>query len=351
MDIHDPSSSIFHHIPVRRLPVSNPNPVVPMFKRKTSKVKNRRQVKVLKANVMSPRIFWFDVWHALVGFFKLCLWLALCGALAYGVWVGIQKGLVKNEEFRLQEIVLNDNPGIDEIRLLEVAGIDPAGSLFDCDAGEIEARLLALPEIAGAEVRRKFPGTLEVDVKVREPMLWVANTGQGVMPRDRVTGLLVDRSGLAFPCPKGLHETAEKLPVIELGEGGEPLKAGSRIDHPDFVRGMRLFAVVRNAVPDAERWVDTVRQHKTWGSKMTTRDGIEATFGHGEFKRQMNDLLSNIEYARENERRIKTIVLIGKRNQAVTYHEPEIPRAILIAPPAVKVRPQNERDLNDLLDR
>ncbi|MEM1083541.1 MAG: FtsQ-type POTRA domain-containing protein [Verrucomicrobiota bacterium] len=322
-----------------------------MFKRKTSKVRNRRQVKVLKANVMSPRIFWFDVRHALARFFKLLLWLALLGAVGYGVWMGLDKGLVKNEEFRLQEIVVADNPAIDEIRLLEVAGIDPSGSLFDCDSGKIEAKLLALPEIAGAEVRREFPGTLEVAVTVREPLLWVSDRAQGVMPRDRVTGLLVDRSGLAFPCPKGLYERASKLPVIALGQGGEPLRAGKRVNHPDFVRGMRLYSVVRDATPDAERWVDTIRQHKSWASKMTTRDGIEATFGHDELDRQMGDLLAAVEHARENGDRIATIQLIGRRNLPVTLHEPEAPRAILVEPAPIKVRPQNERDLNDLLER
>jgi hypothetical protein len=335
-----------------------------MFKRKTSKVKNRRQVKVLKANVMSPRIFWLDVLHAVVQLCKLALWLTLLAAVGYGVWVGIQKGLVKNEEFRLREIVVSDNAAIDEIRLLEVAGIDPGGSLFDCDAGEIESRLRALPEVAGVDARREFPGTLVVDVKVRKPVLWVSNPAQGVMPRDRVTGLLVDRSGLAFPCPKGLFEEAEKLPVIELGEGGEPLRAGERVDHPDHVRGMRLYAVIRDAVPEAEGWVDTIRQYESWGSKMTTRDGIEATFGHSDLKRQMGDLLAAIEHARERSpeegNRIATIVLIPKRNLPVTFHQPEPPRAILIKLPEdqalpeaepVKTPPPAQRDLQDLLDR
>ncbi|MEP4077100.1 MAG: FtsQ-type POTRA domain-containing protein [Haloferula sp.] len=308
-------------------------------------------MKVLKANVMSPRIFWFDVRHALAQFFKLLLWAALFGAIGYGIWMGIQKGLVKNEEFRLQQIVLSDNPAVDEIRLLNVAGIDPTGSLFDCDAAKIESRLRALPEIAGAEVRREFPGTLMVDVTVREPMLWVANKAQGIMPRDRITGLVVDRSGLAFPCPRGDYEKALALPVIALGKGGEALVAGAKVEHPDFVRGMRLYSAAGDFTPDSEAWVDTIWQHKSWASKMTTRDGIEVTFGHDDLGRQMGDLLAAVQHAREKGARMATITLIGTRNLPVTYHEAPPPKAIPVEQAPVKVRPAVDHDLNSLLER
>ncbi|MGB6223415.1 cell division protein FtsQ/DivIB [Haloferula sp.] len=322
-----------------------------MFKRKTSKVRNRHQVKMLKANVMSPRIFWFDVRHAMAQLFRMTLWLALLGALGYAVWLGVQHGLVENEEFMLKRIELSENPAVDEIRLLNVAGIDPAGSLFDCDVAEIEGRLRALPEISDVDVRREFPGTLFVDLKVREPMLWVANKGAGIMPRDRITGLLVDRSGIAFPCPRGIYDEALALPVIALGDGGQPLKAGARVDHPDFVRGMRLYSAAGAYTPDAELWIDTIWQHKSWASRMTTRDGMEVTFGHDNLKRQMSDLLAAVQHARDKGARIATITLIGSRNLPVTYQEAPPPKAILVEPPPVEVRPAIDPDLNHLLDR
>jgi hypothetical protein len=322
-----------------------------MFKRKTSKVRNRPQVKVLKANVMSPRIFWFDVRHAFAQLLKLLMWAALLGALGYGIWLGIQKGLVDNDEFKLQRIELSENPAVDEIRLLNVAGIDPAGSLFDCDAAKIEEKLRALPEVAGADVRRDFPGTLFVDLEVRKPMLWVANRAEGVMPRDRITGLVVDRSGLAFPCPRGYFEEALALPVIELGKGGEPLRAGTKVDHPDFVRGMRLYSAATAFTPDADEWIDSIRQHKSWASRLMTRDGTEVTFGHDDLERQMGDLLAAVQHARENGARIATIALIGTRNLPVTYHESPPPKAIEVEQTPIKVRPAVDRDLNNLLNR
>jgi hypothetical protein len=332
-----------------------------MFKRKTSKVKNRHQVKILKANVMSPRIFWFDVRHAFALIFKFFFWMAVLGAVCWGLWLGVEKGLLKNPEFKIQQIELSANPAVDLVRFLNVTGIDPEGSLFDCDTGQIEKSLQALPEISAADVKRQYPGTLIVDVTVREPMLWVAKKSQGVMPRDLTTGLVVDRSNVAFPCPRGRFEEAKALPVIELGEGGTPLVAGTKVDHPDFVRGMRLFSAAASYTPDANEWIDTIWQHKSWASRMTTREGTEVTFGHDNLKRQMGDLLAAVQHANEKGARIATITLIGTRNLPVTYAEAPAPKAILVEPAPevripedqtpVKVRPAIDRDLNRLLDR
>lgn len=337
-----------------------------MFKRKTSKVKNRHQVKILKANVMSPRIFWFDVRHAFAVLFKFVLWMAVLGALCWGLWLGVEKGLLKNPEFKIQQIELSENPAVDLVRLLNVTGIDPEGSLFDCDAGQIEESLRALPEVSAAEVKREYPGTLIVDVTVREPMLWVAKKSQGVMPRDLATGLVVDRSNVAFPCPRGRYEEAKALPVIELRQGGAPLKAGTKVDHPDFVRGMRLYSAAGSYTPDAKEWIDTIWQHKSWASRMTTREDTMVTFGHDDLERQMGDLLAAVQHANEKGARIATITLIGTRNLPVTYAEEPPPKAILVEPAPearipevqtpdestpVKVRPAIDPDLNRLLDR
>ncbi|MFC7338966.1 cell division protein FtsQ/DivIB [Haloferula chungangensis] len=337
-----------------------------MFRRKTSKVKNRHQVKILKANVMSPRIFWFDVRHAFAMLFKMVFWMALLGVGCWGLWMGVEKGLLENPEFKLQRIELSDNPAIDEIRLLNVTGIDPTGSLFDCDAGQIEESLRALPEVSAATVRREYPGTLLVDVSIREPMLWVASESQGIRSRDLKTGLVVDQSLTAFPCPRGKYEEALALPVIELREGGTPLKAGMKVDHPDFVRGMRLYSAAGSFSPDANEWIDTIWQHKSWASRMTTREGAEVTFGHDNLKRQMGDLLAAVQHANEKGARIATITLIGTRNLPVTYAEPPAPKAIFVEPAPeariteestpspsepVKVSPAIDRDLNRLLER
>lgn len=324
-----------------------------MFKRRTSKVRQRRQVKVLRASVMSPRIFWYDFRKALWSCFKFTLILALLGFAGWGVWRGVERGLLDNDEFRLQQIVLNENPALDEIRLLEITQIDLQGSLFDCDPSTIRKSLVALPEVAGAEVKRDFPGTLEVNVNIRKPFVWIASQAEGIGARDPRNGMLVDRSGRLFRCTRGMFEGAVRLPVIELREGGSPLVPGELIDHPDFARGLRLYSMALEIAPDAVDWVDTIRQHKAWGSKLITRDQIEATFGHEDIERQMADLLAAVGHARDKGDRIATIHLVGKRNLPVTFHAQAPPRAIPVPEPVQNDIPPtpSEVDIDGLLNR
>lgn len=322
-----------------------------MFKRRTSKVRRRPQVTVLKANVMSPRIFWYDLLRSLGNLLRLLVMLAILGGIGWGIWMGVEKGLLHNDEFKLRSIQLNENPALDEIRLLEVSGIDLSASLFQCDVGEIESRLRALPELDSASVRREFPGTLIVEVGAREPVLWVASAERGIPARDRLKGLVVDEDGLAFRCPAGWHERAAELPVIELGASGGPLEPGMKVEEPEFLRGRRLYLLALEANADSARWIDSIGQHKPWASLLTTRDGIRATFGHDELERQMGDFLAAVEHAREKGDRIATIQLIGRRNMPVTFHETAPLRAIPVEEPEAPARPAGDEDLRQLLER
>lgn len=320
-----------------------------MFRRRTSKVRQRRQVRVLRASVMSPRIFWYDIRKALWAAIRMLFILALIGAAGWGIWRGIQEGLLENEEFRLRQIELNENTALDEIRLLEIGQIDLEGSLFDCDADDIRDRLESLPEVAAAKVKCNYPGTLEVSVVARKPFVWIASEAHGIPARDLPRGMLVDRSGHLFRCTRRLYSQAISLPVIELRDGGGALEAGGVIEHPDFTRGLRLYRTALKRSSDAAEWVDTIRQHKAWGSKLVTRDEIEATFGHESLDRQVEDFLAAAAHAREKGDRIATIHLVGKRNLPVTFHEVSPPRAIPVPEPVPETAA--ETDLNRLLDR
>lgn len=304
---------------------------------------------MLRANVMSPRIFWYDVRRAFGTLCRVIAWLALLGAAGWGVWKGVERGLLENNEFALREVRLNDNPALDQERLLRVASIDAEGTLFDCNPDAIEASLEALPELSGAAVHREFPGTLMVEVTAREPFVWIECGSQGIPGRDLRDGLLVDRERNLFRCPPGMVEQAMERPVIVIGPSGESLEAGGTITHDDYLRGLRLFRTALEEDPDAGEWVERIRQYKRWGSQLVTRDEIVATFGHQELERQMADFLAAAAHAREKGDRIATISLVGKRNLPVTFHEVTPPKAIPVEePPEENPR---QTDLQRLLER
>lgn len=323
-----------------------------MFKRRTSRVQHRRQVIELQAKVVSPRIVWFGVLKSCRKLVRFAVILAVLGGAVWGVKYGIRRGLLENEEFRLQAIELTPNPAIDERRLVEIAGIDLNGSLFDCHVADIEEKLRALPELASAGVRREFPGTLIVEATAREPHVWISSAAHGIAPRDPKGGLLVDRGGFAFRCPPALWEKAAALPVIELGEDDEIPSAGKQIVCPEFDRLMRLYQVACTEIDGADQWIDTLRQSRAWSLELVSRDGTTASFGLGDHERQMSDLRTALEHVRFQQQQIASIELIPERNIPVVLRGEAAPRAILLDEPVPATTPDRRtRDLQNLLNR
>jgi cell division septal protein FtsQ len=316
-----------------------------VFKRRTSSFRKRKQVKALQARVVSPRIVWFDFQRWLGSMVRFLLWIAVVFGLGFGLWRGIEAGLLKNDDFQLRQIVLNENPAVDEVRLLEVTRIDLKGTIFDCDPDRIEAQLTALPEVARASVLRNYPGDLHVTVAARRPFVWVACKEAGILPRDRRKGRVVDSQGYLFPVTPQGFEAALPLPVIHLRGGRDLLASGKVTEHPDYRRALRLLQVAEKRLPEAREWIESIRMHKSWGSRLRTRDDIEATFGHTDLERQMDDFLSAVEHARQRGDRIATISLVGRRNLPVTFHEVAAPRAIVVP------EPEGDPDLQQLLER
>lgn len=324
-----------------------------MFKRRTSRVSHRRQVIELQAHVMSPRIAWFSMMRYLRKFAKFAFVLALIGGVVWGVRLGIRRGLVENKEFRLQSIKLTPNPAIDVRDLVRIAGIDVNGSLFQCNAAEIESRLKALPALSSAAVRREFPGTLIVEVTARQPHAWIASPAHGIAARDLKSGLLVDRAGFAFQCPANLFLAASELPVLRLGEGGTAPVAGKKVEHPEFSRLMSLYQVACIELPDAARWIESLRQNRKWSLELVTREGTSAHFGLGDHPRQMADFKAALDHARSKNQQISSIELIPERNLPVVLRGDDTPRAILVEEPdeAPAVPDRRARDLEKLIHR
>jgi len=324
-----------------------------MFKRRTSRVPHRRQVIELQAHVMSARIAWFGTMRYLRKFVKFAFVLALIGGAVWGVRLGIRRGLVENKEFRLQSIRLTPNPAIDERALVRIAGINVNGSLFQCEAAQIESRLKALPELSSAVVRREFPGTLIVEVTAREPHAWIASEAHGIAARDLKSGLLVDRAGFAFHCPASLFPTAAGLPVLRLGEGGTAPVAGRKVEHPEFSRLMSLYQVACQKLPDAPQWIESLRQNRKWSLELVSRDGTAASFGLGDHERQMNDLKAALDHAQAVNQQIASIELIPERNLPVVLRGDDTPRAILVEEPeeAPALPDRRARDLEKLIHR
>lgn len=326
-----------------------------MSKSRTRNNRNRQRPHVLEVRVMSPRIAWFGFMKIMAKLMKHACILAAVVGIGWGIWQGIQLAFYKNPDFRLQVIDLNPNPVIDEVRLAEATGINLTASIFDIDVDNVTAKLKALPEIADASVERHLPGKLVVRVIPRGPRAWVSSKEAGLSEVRCVGGMLVDRIGVAYPCPELQLEDALKLPCVLLPVSEKlPIKPGQLIKQPELAHCFRLLDTACASDANAIYWIDSVQQVNEWSLLLVTRDGTSATFGLGDHERQIRNLRAAMDHASQKAYSIGTINLIPKHNIPVTLrNEIAAPRAIPVTEPAPAEIRQDRRahDLNTLLNR
>jgi len=302
------------------------------MRRKTSKTRHRTRPSVLEVRVMSPRIAWHGFTRMLGGLLRLALLLAVLGGIGWGIWRGIQHTFHDNPDFRLQVIDLNENPVIDELGLIEIAGIDLTveTSLFEVDVTETRERLEALPAVVEAMVERHLPGTLVVRITSRQPRAWVAETGSDPSGIRAAGGLLVDDSGHLYPCPERQLQEALQLPVLFLNPDDEhPLASNQVLLHPELSRCIKLLDAAAQADSQSPEWIESVRQSNDWSLRLVTREGTSATFGLRDHPAQIEKLRAALEHAARKGYVIDTINLIPRFNVPITVRgENPPPRAV-----------------------
>lgn len=116
-------------------------------------------------------------------------------AIVGGMWWVTLSPLLDVDHIRIDGA---DRTG--ESTVLDALEIGTGDALLTADVGAAADAVAALPWVATADVRRSWPGTVEVHVVEREPVAAVAATGGG--------WVLVDRSGLQL--------AVELEPAIEL---------------------------------------------------------------------------------------------------------------------------------------
>lgn len=304
------------------------------MRQRTSKTRrHRHHVKVLKSEVMSPRIAWINFLGATRALAKIAMAIGLLVAAAYGIRAAIEHTFHRNPDFQLKAINLSPNDVLDEAELVELLEIDLAANIFDIDVDELEKKLTSQPAIAAARVERNLPGTLDFRVTTRKAAAWVACPEEG-FPATRNTGsLLVDHEGFTYRCPAGQVDTNQPLPILALSKNEDhPVRAGITLDHPQYTETVRLLRSVVSRTPDQLRAVDTISQANAWSLNLVTRGGTTATFGLGDHARQLEHLGRALDHARRKGYDIATINLIPRRNVPITLSaDTPPPRAIPVS--------------------
>ena len=99
---------------------------------------------------------------------------AFCSAITvYGIAIGghtqtVVQGVSSTAGFGIEDIKVSGNEQTSEIDILQLLGLDGATSLVGLDIDAARAKLVALPWVESAEVRKIYPKTVEVSLRERK---------------------------------------------------------------------------------------------------------------------------------------------------------------------------------------
>ena len=124
--------------------------------------------------------------------------------------------------------------------------VDTSASVWD-PTGPLAKRVAANPEIEHADVRRKLPGTLVVDVTERVPIALVPATGGFKVYDDRGVVLPIDPSRVAIDLPVAAERDVPLFRLLAQMRIGLPLLY-ARVSAARRVNGNQLLFELKNGV-------------------------------------------------------------------------------------------------------
>ncbi len=290
----------------------------------------------------------FQVMSGLGKITKLLVVVALLGMICWGAYRGVNHLFLGNEKYKLEQISLETNGHLDELRIAQVAGIDLNASIFAINATEVSDQLRSLPEVIDCKVERRLPGTLKVTVTERVPVVWLECRDLGY-PGRQDGGVLVDKDGITFPCEGNMWASSQDLPVILVRHAKEDsFIHGSKMKHPEVMRALHLINVFEAKQVRAQWQIEKVMLVNDYSLEAVCNDGTRAIFGMYHHERQLNDFVSIAEHSLKTSRMIRHINLIPEKNIPVKF----VGDAVLVKPRRVpSLIHSDAREIESILER
>lgn len=315
------------------------------MRRKTSRYRKQRPEHRLHLKVNSPRIVCFECLRAFKRSLRVVFLIALGVAAVWGAKEGLHQFFIENEEFQLKQVNLETNGTMTADHFARLTEINLESSVFALKLRELKEKVVSRPGILDASLHRRLPGTLEVEVEERVPIAWLECKPLGIVGRDPETGLLLDQSGVCFPCEFWWEEQARSLPVVVVGQAREgDVTVGKPLRHHGGRRALALLKLARATLQ--ESWsLEVIAVAGDYSLLGATSDGVMASFGMFDHERQLKDLVRLMRHSRETGEAIDSVNLIPKKNI------PVIARLSGVENTSFLSETRLERDVRAVLDR
>ncbi|GEM_PF-1763956 len=173
--------------------------------------------------------------------------------LIWGIYYGIgQLFYSSNPHFTIEQINIRIEQGIvteDFIRRhLELT--EGETNLYESEPTELRRRLLEMPLIQEADVRRIMPGTLQLTIYGRTPVACLAKR----------TGRLIDGSGVVIVPPEG--SLPAKLPIVAGIADLDSYATGEKLTHSGAMAALEFLRQARGHPKGNYLDVHIVQVHK-----------------------------------------------------------------------------------------
>jgi hypothetical protein len=187
-------------------------------------------------------------------------WKLLAGlGLGFALWFGLPRLLRGLDFFRVRRVEIAGLQYLDPASVIAALRLSPKASVFD-DPAPLARRVLAMPGVRKAEVGRRLPGTLAVELVEATPVA-LASRGDGLV--------LLDGRGRVLP-----FDPLRSAPDLPLAANGDPVAttvlARVRESNPD------LFARIGAAWRVGPDVVLEVGGRRLWFGAQVSAEDIRA---------------------------------------------------------------------------
>ena len=147
--------------------------------------------------------------------------------------------LARTAGFGVRAVTISGSVELTEAEILEAAGVRTSNSLPFLDIGEVRDRLMTMPLVREASVRKLYPGRLLIDIREREPFaLWQKDGRVAIVSADgTVIDDMHDDRFLDLPFVVGEGANGHLADYVALLENAGDLR--SRIRAGMYVGGRR----------------------------------------------------------------------------------------------------------------
>ncbi len=220
---------------------------------------------------------------------------------------------------RLATIAVRTNGSLTRARILKEAGVEEGHNLLKIDLDAVRSALVAMPQVAAADVSRELPDKLSITIDERIPLAWLSCPLNGVHALTSQDGFLLDTAGHIFRCESLLREYMA-LPIIHVG-GACRIKDGAKGDSEAMRAAIEILRLTRERMPRGVWEVKEVEVVSEFALRARFHNDAEIIFGVRDLERQFDDFRTVSDYAASVDKHLATLNLLVERNIPATFFD------------------------------